>query len=112
MKLMIFFTLIIFVYGRYKPQKPPRGFTNCEKSREMENFDVRNFTGKWFEIYSVPSCLTSDSRCVTTVYTINNSNIIKAFTKFMNENGVIIRHIIYIDYKNRTMFLKNQFNCN
>lgn len=83
---------------------------DCTKTKEMVNFNIRNFTGKWFEVYATPSCLSSLSRCTTILYTINDSNFMKIYRKYVNPNGAISREMIFINYHDQTMFLKNEAN--
>lgn len=56
-----------------------------------------NFTGKWFEVYSSPFCLTRKSKCVTLYYSTHKDNKSVIYTKLVDENRMTKRFIANVD---------------
>lgn len=74
--------------GQIIPKKPST-FDECKADlKSVSNFSMKNFSGKWFELYAYPFCLSRNAKCVTTFYSQLQDNKVQIYTKFVDKNRI------------------------
>lgn len=102
-KIIFRFLLVVFLKSQNSNAaqtipKKPMSFEECTADlKTMEHFSMRNFTGKWFELYAYPFCLSRNAKCVTTFYTQLRDNRVQIYTKSI-ENYRIPKKFISFGY--------------
>jgi lipocalin len=76
-----------------------------EEVSSMGRDSIDKLSGRWFEIYSTPFCLTRNSKCVTSFYSTHKDNKSVIYTKLVDEYRMTKRFIanIYSTQNNSLM---------
>lgn len=85
--------------GQIFPKKPST-FEECtENLKTMKNFSMGNFSGKWYELYAYPFCLSRNAKCVTSFYTQLQDNKVQIYTKLIENYRLPKKFISFGDMK-------------